>query len=63
MDLMQQLAGGTVLKGAARDLRKEGTPDDYITYSNINGLLGTHISHDAITRALQIHRPSYHERR
>ncbi len=53
MFLMHQLAGGTVLKGNREVFEKREPRTIYITYSNINGLLGTHISHDAVTRALR----------
>jgi len=53
MYLMHELAGGTVVKGQREIFEKTEPRTIYITYSNINGLLGTHISHDAVTRALR----------
>ncbi len=53
MYLMHELAGGTVVRGQREIFEKREPRTIYITYSNINGLLGTHISRDAITRALR----------
>lgn len=53
MYLMHELAGGTVVKGRREIFEKIEPRTIYITYSNTNGLLGTHISRDAITRALR----------
>ncbi len=53
MFLMHQLGGGTVINGQREIFEKREPRTIYITYSNINGLLGTHISHEAMTRALR----------
>jgi len=53
MYLMHELAGGQVVRGAREIFEKKEPRTIYLTYSNINGLLGTHISRDAITRALR----------
>ncbi len=53
MFLMHELGGGTVIKGQREIFEKKEPRTIYVTYSNINGLLGTHISHDAVTRALK----------
>ena len=51
--LMQQISGGTVLKGKREVFEKKEPKTVLVTYSNINGLLGTHISQKEITRALR----------
>ncbi|HOW54229.1 MAG TPA: phenylalanine--tRNA ligase subunit beta [Syntrophorhabdaceae bacterium] len=51
--LMQQVAGGTPVKGEREIFEKKETKTIYISYSNINGLLGTHIGQHEITRALR----------
>ncbi len=53
MFLMHQLGGGTVIGGQREIFEKREPRTIYITYSNINGLLGTHIIHDAVTQALR----------
>jgi phenylalanyl-tRNA synthetase beta chain len=53
MDLMEQLSGGTVLKGQREIFEKKEPRTIHITYSNINGLLGAHISHDAVIQSLR----------
>ena len=53
MFLMHELAGGTVVSGQREIFEKKEPRSIYITYSNINGLLGTHISHKAVTHALR----------
>ncbi len=52
MHLMHELAGGEVVRGTREIFEKKEPRTIYITYSNTNGLLGTHISRDAIARAL-----------
>jgi len=52
MYLMHELAGGEVIRGTREIFEKKEPRTIYITYSNTNGLLGTHISRDAIARAL-----------
>lgn len=52
MHLMHELAGGEVIRGTREIFEKKEPRTIYITYSNTNGLLGTHISRDAIARAL-----------
>ena len=51
--LMQQISGGTVLKGKREIFEKKKPKSFFVTYSNINGLLGTHISQEEITKALR----------
>jgi phenylalanyl-tRNA synthetase beta chain len=51
--LMQQISGGTVLKGKREIFEKMKPKSFLVTYSNINGLLGTHISQKEIIRALR----------
>jgi phenylalanyl-tRNA synthetase beta chain len=51
--LMQQISGGTVLKGKREIFEKKKPKTILVTYSNINGLLGTHISQEEITQALR----------
>ena len=53
MYLIHELAGGTVVSGRREVFEKKEPRTIHITYSNINGLLGTHINRDAITRALR----------
>ncbi|MEN6617281.1 MAG: phenylalanine--tRNA ligase subunit beta, partial [Syntrophorhabdus sp.] len=53
MFLMHELGGGTVISGQREIFEKKEPRNIYITYSNINGLLGTHISHDAVAQALR----------
>ena len=53
MFLMHELAGGAVFSGQREIFERKEPRTIYITYSNINGLLGTHISHEAVTRALR----------
>ncbi len=53
IDLMHQLAGGTVINGEREIFEKREPKTIYISYSNINGLLGTHIGQHEITRALR----------
>ncbi len=53
MYLMHELAGGQLVRGAREIFEKKEPRTIYITYSNINGLLGTHIGRDATTRALK----------
>ncbi|MEN6616292.1 MAG: phenylalanine--tRNA ligase subunit beta [Syntrophorhabdus sp.] len=53
MDLMQQVSGGIVLKGQREIFEKKEPRTIYITYSNINGLLGTHISHESVVQSLR----------
>jgi phenylalanyl-tRNA synthetase beta chain len=51
--LMQQISGGTVLKGKREIFEKKKPKTILVTYSNINGLLGTHIGQEDITQALR----------
>ncbi len=51
--LMQQISGGTVLKGKREIFEKKKSKTFLVTYSNINGLLGTHISQQDISQALR----------
>jgi phenylalanyl-tRNA synthetase beta chain len=51
--LMQQISGGTVLKGKREIFEKMKPKSFLVTYSNINGLLGTYISQQNITQALR----------
>jgi phenylalanyl-tRNA synthetase beta chain len=51
--LMQKISGGTVLKGKREIFEKKKPKSFFVTYSNINGLLGTHISQEEITNALR----------
>ncbi|MBP1750196.1 MAG: Phenylalanyl-tRNA synthetase beta chain, partial [Deltaproteobacteria bacterium] len=53
MFLMRELGGGSVINGQREIFEKREPRTIYITYSNINGLLGTHISHEAVTWALR----------
>ena len=53
MYLMHELAGGTVLNGGREIFKKKEPRTIYITYSNINGLLGTHIGRRETARALR----------
>ena len=51
--LMNQLAGGNIVKGEQEIFEKKERKTIYISYSNINGLLGTHIGQHEIARALR----------
>jgi len=51
--LMQQTSGGVVLRGNREIFDKKEPKVIFVTYGNINGLLGTHIRHEAINRALR----------
>ncbi len=51
--LMNQLAGGSVVKGEQEIFEKKEKKTIYISYSNINGLLGTHIGQHETARALR----------
>lgn len=51
--LMQQISGGTVLKGKREIFEKKKSKTFLVTYSNINGLLGTHINQQDISQALR----------
>jgi len=51
--LMQALSGGVVLKGEREIYEKKEPKTILLTYSNINGLLGTHIRQYEITQALR----------
>jgi len=51
--LMQQISGGVVLKGKQEIFEKKEPKTVFVTYSNINGLLGTHIGQEEITQALR----------
>jgi len=51
--LMNQLSGGTVMKGEREVHTKKELKTMFITYSHINGLLGTHIPQEDITKILR----------
>ncbi|OPY77614.1 MAG: Phenylalanine--tRNA ligase beta subunit [Syntrophorhabdus sp. PtaU1.Bin058] len=51
--LMNSLSGGTVIKGEREVHEKKELKTLFITYSRINGLLGTHISQRDITKILR----------
>lgn len=51
--LMNRLSGGTVIKGEREVHEKKELKTMFITYSHINGLLGTHISQRDITKILR----------
>jgi phenylalanyl-tRNA synthetase beta chain len=51
--LMQEISGGTILKGKREIYEKKEPRTIFVTYSNINGLLGTHIRQQEITKALR----------
>lgn len=51
--LMNTLSGGTVIKGEREVHEKKELKTLFITYSRINGLLGTHISQRDITKILR----------
>ncbi|MDD5243896.1 MAG: phenylalanine--tRNA ligase subunit beta [Syntrophorhabdaceae bacterium] len=51
--LMNMLSGGTVIKGEREVHEKKELKTLFITYSDINGLLGTHISQRDITKILR----------
>ncbi len=51
--LMQEISGGTILKGEQEFYEKKEPKMIFLKYANINGLLGTHIRQEEITRALR----------
>lgn len=51
--LISELAGGSMVRGVQEIFEKTEPKSIYITYRNINGLLGTHIGQNEITRALR----------
>ncbi len=51
--LMNRLSGGAIIKGEREVYEKKELKTLFITYSHINGLLGTHISQQDITKILR----------
>jgi phenylalanyl-tRNA synthetase beta chain len=51
--LMQQTSGGTVLRGNREIFERKEPKAIFVTYSGINGLLGTHIRQQEINQALR----------
>lgn len=51
--LMQEISGGVVLKGRREVYERREPKSILVSYSNINGLLGTHIQQKEISRALR----------
>ncbi len=51
--LMQQVSGGHILHGKREIFKKQRPKTVFLTYSNVNGLLGTHIRQKEINQALR----------